>query len=137
MLGSVCSADGRFGLAWLDLSAGRFTVMELDGADALEAEIERLRPAEMLAPDGALPVGRAHRASAPGGRGRPGISTPTQPPARSRNSSAPATWRASAARTSRLAVAAAGALLHYVRETQKAALPHLRALSHRGAATAP
>src|ERR1700749_1079362 len=52
VVASVCSAEGRFGLAWLDLSAGRFTVMELDGAQALDAEIERLRPAEMLVPDG-------------------------------------------------------------------------------------
>ena len=59
VLGSVCSAEGRFGLAWLDLSAGRFSVMELDGADALEAEIERLRPAELLAPDGAIAGRRA------------------------------------------------------------------------------
>ena len=31
LLASVCGADGRFGLAWLDLSAGRFSVMELAG----------------------------------------------------------------------------------------------------------
>src|ERR1700728_3511386 len=46
LLASVYGAGGRFGLAWLDLSAGRFSVMEVAGAAALEAEIERLRPAE-------------------------------------------------------------------------------------------
>src|SRR5688572_27573902 len=30
-----------FGLAWLDLAAGRFSVLEADGATALEAELER------------------------------------------------------------------------------------------------
>src|SRR6202162_601561 len=55
LLASVYGANGRFGLAWLDLSAGRFSVMELAGVAALEAEIERLRPAELLAPDGAQP----------------------------------------------------------------------------------
>src|ERR1700676_5282322 len=55
LLASVFGAGGRFGLAWLDLSAGRFSVMELAGVAALEAEIERLRPAELLAPDGAQP----------------------------------------------------------------------------------
>src|ERR1700676_4645901 len=49
LLASVFGAGGRFGLAWLDLSAGRFSVMELAGVAALEAEIERLRPAELLA----------------------------------------------------------------------------------------
>src|SRR5258708_20038574 len=56
LLASVFGADGRFGLAWLDLSAGRFSVMELAGVAALDAEIERLRPAELLAPDGAQPA---------------------------------------------------------------------------------
>src|SRR5271170_326742 len=60
LLASVFGINGRFGLAWLDLSAGRFSVMELAGVPALEAEIERLRPAELLAPDGApLPLGAA------------------------------------------------------------------------------
>src|ERR1700735_4663594 len=56
LLASVYGSGGRFGLAWLDLSAGRFSVMELGGVPALEAEIERLRPAEILAPDGTQPV---------------------------------------------------------------------------------
>src|SRR5580700_11481677 len=51
VLASVCGSGGRFGLAWLDLSAGRFTVMEVVSPDALEAEFERLRPAELLVPD--------------------------------------------------------------------------------------
>ena len=65
VLASVCGANGRFGLAWLDLSAGRFSVMELADGAALEAELERLRPAELLAPDGAQPpLRRAAGASA-------------------------------------------------------------------------
>ena len=34
-----------FGIAWLDLAAGRFSVMQLNGEEALEAELERLREA--------------------------------------------------------------------------------------------
>src|SRR6187402_380119 len=37
-----------YGLAWLDLAAGRFTVLEADGDAALLAELERLKPAELL-----------------------------------------------------------------------------------------
>src|SRR5688500_8331778 len=40
-----------FVLAWLDLAAGRFSVLEADGEAALEAELERLRPAELLVPE--------------------------------------------------------------------------------------
>src|SRR5260221_7221500 len=124
LLASVCGAGGRYGLAWLDLSAGRFSVMELSGLSALDAEIERLRPAEILAPDGAQPA-------LAGGQDRPW---------RLR-----APWHFDTESSSRalaeqfhtrdlagfgcadkpLAIAAAGALLAYVRETQKAALPHL------------
>jgi DNA mismatch repair protein MutS len=128
VLASVYGRDGRFGLAWLDLSAGRFTVMEVADSAALDAEIERLRPAELLAPDGV---------PAPGGPDAAERSWRLRPP-----------WlfdldSATRALTEQfhtrdlagfgcadkpLAVAAAGALLNYVRETQKAALPHLRSL---------
>jgi DNA mismatch repair protein MutS len=135
VLGSVCSADGRFGLAWLDLSAGRFTVMELDGADALEAEIERLRPAEMLAPDGALPAG-AHNDERPW-RARPPWHFDTDSAARALAEQFGTRDLAGFGCAGKpLAISAAGALLSYVRETQKAALPHLRALcteEHDGA----
>src|SRR6202050_1415746 len=56
VIACVCGRDGRYGLAWLDLSAGRFSVMELANLASLEAEVERLRPAEILAPDGAQPA---------------------------------------------------------------------------------
>jgi len=130
VLASVCGQGGRYGLAWLDLSAGRFSVMELGSLAALEAEVERLRPAEILAPDGAQP-------------------------ALARSSAGDWPWRARApwhfeidsatrALTEQfrtrdlagygcadkpLAIAAAGALLAYVRETQKSALPHLLSIT--------
>jgi len=127
LVASVCGSQGRFGLAWLDLSAGRFSVMELGSIAALEAEIERLRPAELLAPDGAQPPLTPS-------------STGQERPWRLR-----APWHFdtdSATRTlteqfhtrdlagfgcadKPAAIAAAGALLAYVRETQKSALPHL------------
>jgi DNA mismatch repair ATPase MutS len=43
----VCDSQ-RFGLAWLDLSSGRFTVLQSEGTTALAAELERLKPAELL-----------------------------------------------------------------------------------------
>ncbi len=45
----ACHAvDGKFGLAGLELSSGRFFVMEMDSAEALAGELARLRPAELL-----------------------------------------------------------------------------------------
>src|SRR5271170_5276493 len=51
-LASIFRQNERYGLAWLDLSAGRFNVMELSSRAALETELERLRPAEILIADG-------------------------------------------------------------------------------------
>ncbi len=121
------AANSRFGLAWLDLAAGRFTVLESEGDTALAGELERLKPAELLVSEDQA------RALAPitGGEMR------TRPP-----------WHFELASASRLltdqlgtldlkgfgaddlplAIAAAGALLQYVRETQKSALPHIAGL---------
>jgi DNA mismatch repair protein MutS len=120
--------DGeRFGLAWLDLAAGRFTVLESSGASALAAEIERLKPAELLLPEG----------TASEDLERNGTALRSRPP-----------WNFELASASRLltdqlgtldlkgfgadelplAICAAGALLQYVRDTQKTSLPHIRGL---------
>src|SRR5438874_3439261 len=127
LVAAVARDGGRFGLAWLDLAAGRFTVLEGEGRQALAAELERLKPAELLLAEGAgdEPLARA------------GTALRARPP-----------WHFELASASRLltdqlgtldlkgfgadelplAIAAAGALLQYVRDTQKSALPHIRAL---------
>jgi DNA mismatch repair protein MutS len=125
LLASVCGAGGRFGLAWLDLSAGRFSVMEVAGSAALEAEIERLRPAELLAPDGAQPILTAGLKEQPW-RLRAPWHFDTESATRALTEqfhTRDLTGFGCADKP--LAVAAAGALLAYVRETQKSALPHL------------
>ena len=46
------------GLAWLDVSSGRFLITEVDDEAAVHAEIARLAPAEVLLPESsALPHG--------------------------------------------------------------------------------
>jgi DNA mismatch repair protein MutS len=130
LLASVCGANGRFGLAWLDLSAGRFSVMELGG---LASARSRDRAAASRRITGARRRPTRARAGDPGAAmadcGRPGISTPNRPRVPSPSNSTPAISRVSAAPTSRWRIAAAGALLAYVRETQKAALPHLLSIT--------
>ncbi|HVY63323.1 MAG TPA: DNA mismatch repair protein MutS [Gammaproteobacteria bacterium] len=115
------------GLAWLDLAGGRFSLTELADAEALHAELERLKPAELLVPEDAdVPTWFA---SISGVRRRP-------------------PWHFDAGTGKRLlceqlgtrdlagfdaedvpaAVGAAGCLLQYAKDTQRAALPHLRTL---------
>jgi DNA mismatch repair protein MutS len=128
VLASVCGGNGRFGLAWLDLSAGRFSVMEVGGLAALDAEIERLKPAEILAPDGAQPP--IHGAADKPWR----LRAPWQFDTESATRALTEQFRTHdltgfGCADKPQAIAAAGALLAYVRETQKAALPHLLSLS--------
>jgi DNA mismatch repair protein MutS len=127
-LAAAVARDGeRFGLAWLDLAAGRFTILESHGRMALAAELERLKPAELLVSESARDDDLA----------RNGTAIRTRPP-----------WYFELASASRLltdqlgtldlkgfgaddlplAICAAGALMQYVRDTQKAAVPHIRGL---------
>ena len=57
LLAAVAPARKGFGLAWLDVAGGRLRFSEPSGPAELAAELERLRPAELLFPeDQALPL---------------------------------------------------------------------------------
>ena len=128
---NLLAAAARFGkswaLAWMDLSSGRFLVRLLPGMDDLETQLERLLPTELLIPDDAdwaesLSGHKGIRKRAPwhferesayhlltdqfGTRDLAGFGIEDEP----------------------AAISAAGALLQYAQETQRTALPHLRAV---------
>jgi len=118
----------RYGLAWLDLGAGRLTVMELAGDDALVAELERLRPAEVLVAEG-HPHPRPLPQAGEGAKNvRPRPPWHFEYESANRHLTEQFGTRDLAGfgcANKPLAVGAAGALLQYVRDTQKSALPHL------------
>jgi DNA mismatch repair protein MutS len=126
-LAAALAREGaRFGLAWLDLAAGRFTVLEGAGSGALAAELERLKPAELLVAEGGADD-----------LGRSGMAVRLRPPWHFELSSASRLLtdqlgtldlRGFGADELPLAIGAAGALLQYVRDTQRSSLPHVRAL---------
>jgi DNA mismatch repair protein MutS len=124
LLAALAVDGARYGLAWLDLAAGRFSVVEGEGEESLIAELERLRPAELLLPEGA-------RFSA---TGRVVERAPWQflPETARRALTAQFGTQDLAGfgcEDLTLATGAAGALLQYARDTQKGALPHLTALA--------
>jgi DNA mismatch repair protein MutS len=132
LLAAVMMGSGKdpmpFGLAWLDLAAGRFTVLEAQGAAALAAELERLRPAELLVPEsqtdtlGPLTLGEM--------RARPPWHFELAAASRLLTDQlGTLDLRGFGADDLPLGICAAGALLQYVRETQKTALPHITALA--------
>jgi DNA mismatch repair protein MutS len=118
-----------FGIASLDMASGRFLVLEVEGLDAALGELQRLNPAELLINDHlSLPELTENRK----GLRRRGP------------------WEFELETAQRLliqqfgtqdlagfgcdhlpvAIAAAGCLLSYARETQRTALPHVRSLAH-------
>ncbi len=129
---AVQASGEHFGIAALDITSGRFSVLEVHGEEALAGELERLNPSELLLNDEmlndeAVPAGIDSK--------RPGLRR--QPP-----------WYFELETATRLltqqfgthdlagfgcdelhlAVSAAGCLLQYVKDTQRTALPHLRGL---------
>ena len=128
LLTGVMPGPSGFGIAAMDLAGGRFTVMEVDSSADLAAELERLQPAETLIPEGAcLPEGWQGRG---GQRERPPWHFDSA-------SAGDLLCRQFGTRdlagfgceAMPLAIGAAGALLQYVMDTQRAALPHLRGLT--------
>lgn len=123
---AVATDQNVFGLAWLDVSSGRFLVSEVDDAVGLEAEIARLAPAEILVPESSLLA----EAEWPGALRRQPDWCFEEVSARE------ALQRQFQTRDLdgfgcgglTVAIAAAGALLTYVKDTQRGDLPHIRAI---------
>jgi DNA mismatch repair protein MutS len=128
LVAAVFGDKDAMGIAWLDLAGGRFRLTEVSGDDGLDAELERLKPAELIYDEdqGAGTI-RQDEIRATG-----------RPP-----------WHFDLDSATRLlcsqfqtkdlsgfdcddfprGVAAAGALLQYVNDTQKTALPHLHSIT--------
>ncbi|MDX1538330.1 DNA mismatch repair protein MutS [Arsukibacterium sp.] len=128
LLCAVYEQRGQFGLAQLDLSAGRFLINQVTGSSDLTALLQRLNPAELLYPElFSQPELLQQRK---GARRRP-------------------EWEFELATAKRLlcqqfgtkdllsfgvdeapvALMAAGCLMQYVKDTQRASLPHIRAIA--------
>ena len=127
LLMAVHPEGDRFGVAVLDLSTGRFWCLEAENEEALSGEIERVRPAELLVSESArLP--ESMKAS----------SALRQVPPWHFDSDSAHRHLCGQFGTRDLggfglerdhsAIPAAGCLLHYAGETQRAALPHIRSI---------
>jgi DNA mismatch repair protein MutS len=133
LLAAVVQEGDNFGLAWLDLAAGRFSLLESTGAETLTGELERLRPAELLVNENASRQNLERPGTAL--RPRPPWHFETRTCTRALNQQlGTLDLQGFGLTANALAICAAGALLQYVGETQKAAVPHIRTLNveHRG-----
>ncbi len=127
LLVSLTRRGDLFGLSALDVTSGRFTVQELNEESALLAEIQRLDPAELLLDEGE--VFEAQISQRKGARQIPPWQFDTE-------SATTQLCRQFETRDLagfgcqqlEVAIGAAGALLEYVKDTQRTGLPHVRAL---------
>lgn len=128
LLCAISQLRGQYGLAQLDLSSGRFLLNQVDNIDDLTALLQRLNPAELLYPEDFADSYLVEKRK--GARRRP-------------------VWEFELATAKRLlcqqfatkdllsfgvdeapvALMAAGCVMQYVKDTQRAALPHIRAVA--------
>jgi DNA mismatch repair protein MutS len=135
LLAAVAMHRKRLAIAWLDLAGGQCFVRELASADELEAQLERLRPVELLvAEDDALAERLDRRLEAtttPAGRLRRRPPWHFETPAAAKLIAEQYGTRDLSGfgiEDKAAAIAAAGALLQYAQETQRGTLPHLQGL---------
>jgi DNA mismatch repair protein MutS len=128
LLVAVCVVDGKYGLASLDVTSGRFELQQVDTEDQLLSEIGRLNPAELLvSEDFPLPLSLKQH----GGLCR-------RPPWHFEPESArllvlkqfnALDLKGYGCDDLPAAIAAAGALLQYIKDTQQSTLPHIQGIS--------
>jgi DNA mismatch repair protein MutS len=127
LLASVVLEPG-IGLAWLDLAGGRMGLMELPDLTALAGEFERLAPAEWLFAEAAPLPEWLERL--PGGREYPPWHFEADTSRRLLTEQFKTTSLAGFdADDACSAIAAAGSLLQYAKDTQRSAVPHIRSLT--------
>lgn len=137
VVAAVFFSAGRFGFAWLDLSAGRFCMTEVEGLEALLAELERLRPAELIFDEEMANEAESASEQSFANSVPDSLRVTRRPP-----------WHFELGSCTRLlcnqfgthdlsgfgcagyarGISAAGALLQYVNDTQKSSLPHLQSI---------
>jgi len=128
LVAAMFADGGGIGIAWLDLAGGRFRLTEVADREAVAGELERLHPAELIVDEEQVDSDRFGD----------DVRISRRPP-----------WHFELDSATRLlcaqfgtrdlsgfgcdafprGVAAAGALLQYVNDTQKASLPHLQSIT--------
>jgi DNA mismatch repair protein MutS len=128
LLVAVHNVNNNFGIASLDLTSGRLNILQISGTEALLSELERLKPVELLInedspyfkllsnltgtkrrPPWEFEISQAHRILTQqfNTRDLSGFGCDDLP----------------------IAIAAAGCLMQYVKDTQRTALPHICGLN--------
>jgi DNA mismatch repair protein MutS len=127
LLVAVYAEKEKYGIAFVDISRGSFHLIEVQGKEALQSELERLNPRELLVSEQTQnDFLRLNKISI---RRRPGwefeFATATRLLTQQMQTHDLSGFGCAELTT---AICAAGCLLQYVKETQRTHLPHIRAL---------
>ena len=128
-LAAVCVQDGRYGLAWLELSSGSFRVLETAKLSDFSGELARLRPSELLIPDDLASTLADFLGPAPARRRPPWHFDAVAARRKLCEQFATRDLRGFGAEALHPALGAAGALLAYVAETARTQLAHVAGLA--------
>lgn len=127
LLAALQIHENEFGLATLDMTSGRFNILQVTGSEAIQSELTRLHPAELLVSEEFS--GLHWLSNRPGVRRRPpwefDLTTATRTLTQQFQTKDLAGFGGV---DMPLATIAAGCLLNYAKDTQRTALPHIRAM---------
>lgn len=126
ILAAVYKKHNQFGLACLDMASGRFWLTEFDNQLALQAELHRVKPAELLLADNQQALSQLVKSSI---QWQPDWEFDfEQNRDKLLSHFAIKSLAAFGCEDYRLAISAAGVVLEYAKKTQLNALPHIRML---------
>lgn len=127
LLASIWQHKNHFGYATLDISSGRFFVFECDNVEAMQAELQRTNPVELLYPEDFESMSLIDNRN--GLRRRPlwdfDLETAKQQLKLQFGTNDLVGFGVD---DCCYALSAAGCLLQYVKDTQRTALPHIRSI---------
>jgi DNA mismatch repair protein MutS len=120
-------SDADFGLAYLDMASGRFVITEPQTSEQLQAELQRLTPAELLYPETLNDTALIKQYK--GLRRRPEWEFDIETAISLLNKQfGTKELTGFGVDDKLLGLSAAGCLFQYVKDTQRTALPHIRAI---------
>ncbi len=120
--------NDHFGVAYLDINSGRFNIVECADVDAFKSTLQRLNPAELLYPETFANMALIEHQN--GTRRRPEWEFDLDTAVTSLcQQFGTQDLIGFGVHDAKLGLVAAGCLLQYVKDTQRTALPHLKAIS--------
>ena len=132
LLLAISQHQEYYGIAYLDLSTGRFRVLEISGEEALTGELQRLDPAETLYNE---TISHPEITQRRGARSQPAWEFDSQSAHRALNAQFQThDLQGFGCENLDLALSAAGCLLQYVKDTQRGNLPHIRSIQQESRA---